>query len=35
MADVEKSELIKQYQELSAKVNEQRKSWQLLTAKLA
>jgi len=35
LADVEKSELMKQYQELKAKVIEQRKSWQTLTAKLA
>jgi len=35
LADVEKSELMKQYQELKDKVIEQRKSWQLLTAKLA
>jgi len=35
LADVEKSELMKQYQELKTKVAEQRKSWQLLTAKLA
>jgi len=35
MADVEKSELMKQYHELKTRLNEQRKSWQLLTAKLA
>jgi len=35
MVDVEKSELMKQYQELKHKVSEQRKAWQLLTAKLA
>ncbi len=35
MADVEKSELMNQYQELKTKVSEQRRSWQLLTAKLA
>jgi len=35
MVDVEKSELMKQYQDLKFKVSEQRKAWQLLTAKLA
>lgn len=35
LADVEKSELMKQYQELKTKVAEQRRSWHLLTAKLA
>lgn len=35
LADVEKTELMKQYQELKIKLSEQQKAWQLLTAKLA
>jgi stearoyl-CoA desaturase (delta-9 desaturase) len=35
LADVEKSDLMKQYQELKHKLIEQQKSWQVLTAKLA
>ena len=35
LVEVEKSELMKQYQELKANLVEQRKTWQLLTAKLA
>lgn len=35
LADVERSELMKQYQELKLKLSEQQKSWQLLIARLA
>ena len=35
LADVEKSELVKQYKELKLHLAEQRRSWHLLTAKLA
>jgi len=35
LADVEKSELMKQYHDLKFKFSEQQKSWHLLTAKLA
>ena len=35
LADVEKSELMKQYQDLKLKLTEQQKNWQMLTEKLA
>jgi len=34
LADVEKSDLMKQYKELKLKLTEQQKNWQMLTAKL-